>query len=166
MWSRPSRRCAGTRRAERAEARGRRAHNKPSGEGNTTVWNVSGDLEISDYLYVRGQVGTSFRLPDAYELFVADPCCEQGNPDLKGEESLNAEAGFGGRSIDVSWELIVFHRELEDLIQIVTVTEARPVGTPGNFPCAEDPVNGCFDTFDNEGRRSRPSARSSSRHGR
>lgn len=127
-------------------------YNKPSGEGNTTVWNASGDLAINDYFYVRGQVGTSFRLPDAYELFVADPCCEQGNPNLKGEESFNVEAGFGGRGERVSWELTVFNRELEDLIQIITVTEDRPVGSrPGNFPCAEDPVNGCYDTFNNEG---------------
>ena len=64
-------------------------YNKPSGEGDTTVWNVSGDLAINDYFYTRGQVGTAFRLPDAYELFVVDPCCEQGNPNLKGEESTN-----------------------------------------------------------------------------
>jgi vitamin B12 transporter len=126
-------------------------HNIPSGEGETTVWNVSGDLAIDGYLYARGQVGTSFRLPDAYELFVADPCCEQGNPDLKGEESFNVEAGFGGRGSNVEWELTVFQRELEDIIQIVTVADARPPGSPGNFPCALDPVNGCFDTFDNAG---------------
>ncbi len=71
-------------------------HNMPSGEGDTTVWNVSANLDINNSLYARGQVGTSFRLPDAYELFVADGCCEQGNPNLKGEESFNIEAGLGG----------------------------------------------------------------------
>jgi vitamin B12 transporter len=127
-------------------------HNMPSGDGETTVWNVSGDLAIDGYLYARGQVGTSFRLPDAYELFVADPCCEQGNPNLKGEESFNIEAGFGGQGSNVSWELIVFQRELEDLIQIVTVAENRPIGggRPGNFPCGLSAA-GCYDTFDNEG---------------
>ena len=39
------------------------------------IWTdaISGDLAINDYFYTRGQVGTSFRLPDAYELFVVDP---------------------------------------------------------------------------------------------
>jgi vitamin B12 transporter len=132
-------------------AAGARA-NFPSGEGKTNVWNVSADLDITDYFYARGQVGTSFRLPDAYELFVADPCCEQGNPNLEGEESFNTELGFGGRSERVSWEVTAFHRELDNLIQIVTVPETRPVGSrPGNFPCVDDPVNGCFDTFNNAG---------------
>jgi len=107
-------------------------HNKPSGEGSATVWNVSGNLGINDYLYVRGMVGTSFRLPDAYELFVVDPCCEQGNPDLKGEESRNFEAAIGGRGARVSWEATAFYRKLEDLIQIIT--------GPGGI-----------DTFDNNG---------------
>lgn len=131
-------------------------HNIPSGEGETTVWNVSGDLDINDYFYARGQVGTSFRLPDAYELFVADPCCEQGNPNLKGEESFNVEAGFGGRSDRVNWEVTAFRRELEDLIQIVTVgpidtfdNSATPVEVTGaefvaTAQLTED-VTGTFD---------------------
>src|SRR5262249_47707265 len=121
-------------------------YNSPSGEGETNVWNVSADLDITDYFYARGQVGTSFRLPDAYELFVKDPCCEQGNPDLEGEESLNVEASFGGHGQRVRWELTAFHRELDNLIQILTVPETRPVGSrPGNFPCAGSAA-GCFDT--------------------
>lgn len=126
-------------------------HNMPSGEGDATVWNVSGNLQINDAFYARGQVGTSFRLPDAYELFVKDGCCEQGNPNLKGEESQNIEAGFGGRAAGVSWEITAFRRELKDLIQIITVTENRTGAQPGNYPCSDDPVNGCYDTFDNNG---------------
>lgn len=126
-------------------------HNMPSGEGDATVWNVSGDLDINDYFYARGQVGTSFRLPDSYELFVADPCCEQGNPDLKGEESFNVEGAIGGRAMRASWELTLFHRELDDLIQLITVPETRPVGQRvGNYSCSLSAA-GCFDTFDNEG---------------
>jgi vitamin B12 transporter len=125
--------------------------NFPSGDGKTSVWNVSADLDIDDYFYTRGQVGTSFRLPDAYELFVADPCCEQGNANLEGEESFNVEAGFGGHGDRVRWELTAFHRELDNLIQIITVPETRPVGSrPGNFPCAGS-APGCYDTFDNAG---------------
>jgi vitamin B12 transporter len=126
-------------------------HNMPSGEGDATVWNVSGNLQINDYFYTRGQVGTSFRLPDAYELFVKDGCCEQGNPNLKGEESFNIEAAIGGRGAGASWEVTAFRRELEDLIQIITVTEDRTGAQPGNYECDDDPVNGCYDTFDNNG---------------
>jgi len=125
--------------------------NFPSGDGKTNVWNVSGDLDITDYFYARGQIGTSFRLPDAYELFVADPCCEQGNENLEGEESFNTELGFGGHGDRVRWEVTGFHRELDNLIQIVTVPETRPVGSrPGNYACAGSAA-GCFDTFDNAG---------------
>jgi vitamin B12 transporter len=125
--------------------------NFPSGDGKTNVWNVSADLDISDYFYARGQIGTSFRLPDAYELFVADPCCEQGNSNLEGEESFNTELGFGGHGDRVRWEVTGFHRELDNLIQIVTVPDLRTGAQPGNYACADDPVNGCFDTFNNAG---------------
>jgi vitamin B12 transporter len=126
-------------------------YNKPSGDGDTTVWNVSGDLAINDYLYVRGQVGTAFRLPDAYELYVVDPCCEQGNANLKGEESTNFEAAVGGHGDRVRWELTGFHRKVDDIIQITTLVDDRAPGSPGNYGCSDDPVNGCYDTFDNAG---------------
>lgn len=126
-------------------------YNKPSGEGDTTVWNASGDLAINDYFYARGQVGTAFRLPDAYELFVVDPCCEQGNPNLKGEESTNYEAAIGGRNEKAWWEVTLFHRKIEDIIQLITLVDTRPAGSPGNYACSDDPVNGCFDTLDNSG---------------
>jgi vitamin B12 transporter len=131
-------------------AAGARA-NFPSGEGGTNVWNLSADLDISDYFYARGQAGTSFRLPDAYELFVNDPCCEQGNPNLEGEESFNIEAGFGGHGDRVRWEVTAFHRELDNRILYITVPDLRTGPQPGNYACPEDPVNGCFDTFNNDG---------------
>jgi vitamin B12 transporter len=126
-------------------------HNMPSGEGDATVWNVSGNLQVNSHFYARGQIGASFRLPDAYELFVNDGCCEQGNPDLKGEESFNIEGAVGGRTGAASWEVTAFRRELEDIIQIITLVDDRPAGSPGNYGCSDDPVNGCFDTFDNDG---------------
>ncbi|NIW25371.1 MAG: TonB-dependent receptor, partial [Gammaproteobacteria bacterium] len=43
-------------------------HNRPSGEGDVTVGNVSARHEFSDTLYLRGGFGTSFRLPDAWQL--------------------------------------------------------------------------------------------------
>jgi len=126
-------------------------YNKPSGDSDTTVWNVSGDLAINDYLYVRGQVGTAFRLPDAYELYVVDPCCEQGNSNLKGEESTNFEAAVGGHADRFRWELTAFHRKIDDIIQIITLVDNRVPGSPGNYGCTDDLVLGCYDTFDNAG---------------
>ncbi|HVY90918.1 MAG TPA: TonB-dependent receptor [Hyphomonadaceae bacterium] len=126
-------------------------HNAVKGDGDATVYNVSGDLQINDYLHARGQVGTSFRLPDAYELFVVDPCCEQGNPNLKGEESTNYELGLGGQGSWFSWELTGFRRKIKDLIQIITLVDTRAVGSPGNYGCSDDLVRGCYDTFDNNG---------------
>lgn len=94
-------------------------HNKPSGEGDVTVWNLSGQHDFTGSLYLRGTVGTSFRFPDAWQLYGNDPCCTQGNPDLDGEESENANVALGGR-IDVadglSWEVIAFTRSVEHLI--------------------------------------------------
>jgi vitamin B12 transporter len=131
-------------------------HNAVKGDGDATVWNVSGDLQINDYLGVRGQVGTAFRLPDAYELFVVDPCCEQGNPNLKGEESTNYEFGIFGAADRFRWDLTAFRREIKDLIQIIEVPETRP--TPATQPGHLAPVDcdnpnaaGCFFTFDNNG---------------
>ena len=93
-------------------------HNIPSDGRSKTVWDLSGELEINEYFYGRGRVGTAFRLPSAYELYVVDPCCEQGNPNLVAEESFNFEAGVGGRHGRFSWEAIGFLRDVEDLITI------------------------------------------------
>jgi vitamin B12 transporter len=94
-------------------------HNRPSGEGNVTVWNLSGQHDFNDGLYARATVGTSFRFPDAWQLYGNDPCCTLGNPDLEGEKSTNYNLAAGGRvksTIPVSWEVILFTREVEDLI--------------------------------------------------
>ncbi|MDX1382323.1 MAG: TonB-dependent receptor [Thermoanaerobaculia bacterium] len=93
-------------------------YNAPSDGQSKTVWNLSGKLAIDRSLYARAQVGTSFRLPTAYELYVTDPCCEKGNPNLVGEESFNAEAGVGGRAGGFYWEALVFQRNIQDLIDI------------------------------------------------
>lgn len=99
-------------------------HNEPDQGTSATVWNISGQWDINPNLFVRGTLGTSFRLPDAYELFAIDPCCEMGNPDLKAEESENLNLSVGGvltsRNVRWSWELIGFARDITDLITIVT----------------------------------------------
>jgi vitamin B12 transporter len=109
-------------------------HNMPSDSQEATVWNVSGRYNIDDAWYARGQVGTSFRLPDAYELYVIDPCCERGNPDLLPEESFNAELGFGLERGMISGEITGFYREVENLIDITFDLPAFPDGFIINTP--------------------------------
>jgi outer membrane cobalamin receptor len=96
--------------------------NAPTNSQNATVWNVSGQYDISSSgsVYTRGSVGTAFRYPDAYELFAIDPTCCFGNPDLKPETSTNFNGSIGGRvpagETSVNLEAITFFRRVEDLI--------------------------------------------------
>lgn len=98
-------------------------HNKPSHGQSATVWTATGHWDITDGLFTRASVGTAFRLPDAYELFVIDPCCEVGNPNLKPERSSYLNASIGGLSGSAEqgfgWELVGFFRNVKDLIKIV-----------------------------------------------
>jgi len=110
-------------------------YNTTSGNADATVWTLSGRHAVTSELYVRGQVGTSFRLPDAEELYLRD-CCEVGNPNLDPEESENLEVAIGG-SADVAagldWELIAFRREIDNLIDIDFDNPAFPDGIFANF---------------------------------
>lgn len=94
-------------------------YNEPSAGPDATVWNLSARHEFGN-LYVRATGGTSFRLPDAYQLYAIDPNDTPGNPNLKPERSRNVEIGFGGANsaggVPVSWELMAFKRTVEDLI--------------------------------------------------
>lgn len=109
--------------------------NKPMHGDNATVWNVSGQYNISENLFLRATTGTAYRLPDADQLFTIDPCCTQGNPGLKAEQSRNLNASIGGffdlGQRSASWELVGFTREVENLIEEV-----------------EDPVTGIY-TYQN-----------------
>ena len=93
--------------------------NMPSVGQSKSIWNLSGQVDVSSSLFVRAAVGTSFRLPDAYELFAMDPNCCVGNPNLKPESGENFNASLGGSfgSAGVAkWEVIYFRRDVEDLI--------------------------------------------------
>jgi outer membrane cobalamin receptor len=109
-------------------------YNTTSGTFDGTVWSFSGQHDFSESFYLRGQVGTSFRLPDAEELYLTD-CCEQGNPNLEPEESRNFEVGIGGNVNGFNWQLIAFSRDVENLIDIA---------------CCDDPSfpDGRFENFD------------------
>jgi vitamin B12 transporter len=110
-------------------------YNTTSGTFDGTVWTLSGQHDFSDNFYLRGQVGTSFRLPDAEELYLKD-CCEVGNPNLEPEESEGVEVGIGGRTDTAhgfSWQLIVFQRDVDNLIDIDFDNPAFPDGIFANF---------------------------------
>jgi vitamin B12 transporter len=95
-------------------------YNKPDKASGMLLWNVSGRHDFGNDVYIRGNVGTAFRLPDAWQLFGNDPCCTQGNPELDGEESLNVNLAVGAELAAIgdglSWELIAFHRTVDNLI--------------------------------------------------
>ena len=94
--------------------------NAPSKSENHTVWTATGQYDFPKGLFARATVGTSFRYPDAYELFAIDPSCCFGNPNLKPESSTNFNGSFGGRiqrgETTVDLEFIGFHRKVSDLI--------------------------------------------------
>jgi outer membrane cobalamin receptor len=135
-------------------------HNRPSGEGNITVGNFSARHEVGDTLYLRGGFGTSFRLPDAWELFGNDPCCVLGNPNLKGERSRNLDIGVGGfvgTPYGLDWEVILFQRDVRDLIGVVggervnTENKVEFEGWEVNFAVGLSPaVRLSFNYTDNE----------------
>ena len=110
-------------------------YNTTSGSADGTVWNLSGRHDLSDRLYVRGQIGTSFRLPDAEELYLNEPDVESGNPNLEAEESRNLEIGIGGGSANgaFGWQLVYFDREVDNLIGVDFDNPDFPDGIYTNF---------------------------------
>ena len=95
-------------------------HNMAKTSDDATIWNVSGQFDINDNLFVRATGGTSFRLPDAESLFAQDPLNngEVGNPDLKPERAETLNASIGAQGGGWRGELIAFWRETEDLISL------------------------------------------------
>ncbi len=104
------------------------------------MWNVSGQLDVTDDLFVRATGGTSFRLPDAESLYAIDPINngEVGNPNLKPERSESINGSIGGKAplMDgaVNWELIGFLRDTKDLIDLSGATPDPNVSTFINLP--------------------------------
>ena len=99
-------------------------YNSPSDAESSTIWTVAGKYDINPNLFVRGLVGTSFKLPTAEELYAIDPF-ELGDPNLKPEKARNANVSIGGGMAlatggSFSWELIGFFRNVTDLISTET----------------------------------------------
>lgn len=90
-----------------------------TGGTTKTVWNATGRYEFSDYLYVQGNIGTSFLLPTAEQLYAVDPCCALGNPDLEAEESESLNVSVGGMVEPgpiLQWQATYFARDIDNLI--------------------------------------------------
>jgi outer membrane cobalamin receptor len=111
-------------------------YNAPSVGQSATVWNVSGKYDLPAGLYLKGEVGTNFRLPTAEELFANDPQDERGNPDLKPERSTSGNLSVGGRfemaSHRVHWEVTGFARDVTNLIDFATFDDATGQDVFGN----------------------------------
>ncbi|WP_430423156.1 TonB-dependent receptor plug domain-containing protein [Phenylobacterium sp.] len=101
-------------------------------ESEKAIWNLSGRWDVMPDLYLEGMVGTSFILPSAEQLFGIDPCCAVGNPDLKPEESVNANVSVGGQSDRFTWQVTGFARKIDDLIVDVYDLPAFPEGIYAN----------------------------------
>jgi vitamin B12 transporter len=97
-------------------------YNSPSDAESATVWTGSGRYDITENLFVRGVVGTSFRLPSAEELYAIDPF-ERGNPNLVPEKAKNLNLSIGGKqsigSGGFQWEVIGFARDVQHLIDFI-----------------------------------------------
>jgi len=111
-------------------------YNSPDKGDAVTVWNVSGQYDLTPNLYLRGAGGTSFRLPDAESLFANDPVFnnEVGNPNLKAETANNVTVSVGGEGSRWGWEIIGFHRETKNLIDLSGETPDPDVFTFINLP--------------------------------
>jgi len=113
-------------------------YNVPSVGQTATVWTVNGQYDVSPNLYVRGSVGTTFRLPTTEELFANDPNDERGDPNLKPETGTNTMFSVGGSAdsgqATLGWELIGFYRQLKNLIDYATFDAQTNQAVFGNIP--------------------------------
>jgi outer membrane cobalamin receptor len=98
-----------------------------TGGVDATVWSLSGTWEFNRSLFVSASLGTSFLLPDIYQLYAVDPFDTHGNPDLEPEESVNYNLSVGGRAgagwLPLEWRIAGWYRTIENLI---TDTDVDP----------------------------------------
>ncbi|MEX0618114.1 MAG: TonB-dependent receptor [Pseudohongiellaceae bacterium] len=104
-------------------------NNQASDADDSTVWNLTGKHFFNDSLYVQGNLGTSFRLPDAEALFLNEYYDNDndgvpdggwfaiGNPDLEPEQSNNINLSLGGNLYAMNVEMTVFKRDIENYIE-------------------------------------------------
>lgn len=127
-------------------------NNRPSGSADSTVWNVSGKHEFANGWYVQGNLGTSFRLPDAEALFLNEyddfnndgtpdgGWFAIGNPELEAEESQNLNLSLGARWERLQFELTGFKRDVSHYISAAVPITLNGV-TGETFANSNDEVN-------------------------
>jgi iron complex outermembrane receptor protein len=89
---------------------------------------LSAERLLGDHWTVSGQLGTGFRFPSLTELYFngVTPRGETlGNPELKPEQSLGVQLGFGYEGQSVSASLHMYHNDLKDYIGRYRVDEER-----------------------------------------
>lgn len=91
-----------------------------SGGASATVWSTSAAVDLTDSLFLEGTLGTSFVLPDAYQLFANDPFDTRGNTDLEPEKSFNINLALGGSfslaDRAMGWQISGWQRSVDNLI--------------------------------------------------
>jgi vitamin B12 transporter len=86
--------------------------------GEEFTWNAEYGYAIGGRTLLYGLAGTGFRAPDATDRFGFG-----GNPDLEAERSHNYELGVRHRvNPRHSVSLAVFHNDIDDLIEFVTLS--------------------------------------------
>ncbi|MDR2612560.1 MAG: TonB-dependent receptor [Deltaproteobacteria bacterium] len=85
------------------------------------IWNVSSRMPLmgGDRLFLRANVGTSFILPNAQQLFikrVTSTSQSYGNPNLKPQRSFSAVVGIGSSSERFDLDVGVFYERMTDRI--------------------------------------------------
>ena len=103
-------------------------NNQASNMDDSTVWNLTGKHNFTENFYLQGNVGTSFRLPDAEALFVNEYYDDNndgvpdggtftiGNPNLEPEQSENYNLALGGNLHSINYEFTVFSRDITNYI--------------------------------------------------
>ncbi|MDR1081442.1 MAG: TonB-dependent receptor [Deltaproteobacteria bacterium] len=88
-----------------------------SDAGSSFIWNVSSKVPILDggRLSLRANVGTSFILPTAEQLFLNEPP-DQGNPNLKPQRSFSATVGLVSQTEMFDFDIGVFYERITDRI--------------------------------------------------
>jgi outer membrane cobalamin receptor len=123
-----------------------------TGGASSTVWNASARYDFSDALYAQGNIGTSFLLPTAENLYAIETF-EIGNPNLEPEESMNLNIGLGGQfaaGATFGWQATYFARDIDNLIGFVDCDPTIPAqDCAALFPQFTDPTffegNGFFE---------------------
>jgi len=72
-------------------------------------------FKISDQVTMYGNIGYTYRIPTFTDLYYVGPTT-QGNPYLKPESALSEEIGVKFNSGQIQWNLAIFNRNSNDLI--------------------------------------------------